>query len=289
MNTEPKATISDCIQVDSLAIKKIKRKYIKALIANKSIIYFFWLVGPFIPIVILWEIMARSGIFSEFLFPSPKSVFLSGVNLLVNGDLLKNTLDSTFRLFIGFFVATLVAIPLGVLMGLNRYVARFFDPLINLTQAIPGLAWIPLALVWFGAGFKSMTFIIFMAVFFPVIFNTLGGVRGTNQTFVWAVLTLGGDKWNVLKEVVFPGALPSIVIGIRLGMGYGWRAVIAAEMIAAASGLGYMIFDARNWLDTPVVIVGMVVMGLIWLTLDRIVLKPVERKTIEKWGLVSRF
>ena len=137
--------------------------------------------------------------------------------------------------------------------------------------------------------FKAVTFIIFMAVFFPVVFNTLAGVRGTNQMLVWAVLTLGANRWNVLKEVVLPGALPSIVNGIRLGMGYGWRAVIAAEMIAAASGLGYMIFDARNWLDTPVVVMGMITMGLCWLSLDRMILKPIEKRTIEKWGLVTQY
>jgi NitT/TauT family transport system permease protein/taurine transport system permease protein len=214
---------------------------------------------------------------------------MAAISLLSDGALLKHTWDSTFRLLVGFIVGVSVAIPLGIAMGLNRHIARFFDPLINLAQAIPGLAWIPLALVWFGTGFTSLTFIIFMAVFFPVVFSTLGGVRGTNETLVWAVLTMGGNKIDVLKDVVLPGALPSIVTGIRIGMGYGWRSVIAAEMIAASSGLGYMIFDARNWLDTPVVIVGMIVMGLCWLALDRLFLKPIEASTIEKWGLVSKF
>ena len=269
--------------------KKVLTHILKTVFVNRYVEYSFWLIFPFIVLCIIWEMVARLGIFSEYLFPAPKSVFIAAGSLLMDGVLLKHTFVSTFRLFVGFTVGVLVAIPLGIVMGLNRYVARFFDPLINLAQAIPGLAWIPLALVWFGTGLKSMTFIIFMAVFFPVVFSTLVGVRGTNETLVWAVLTLGGKKFNVMKDVIFPGALPSIVTGIRIGMGYGWRSVIAAEMIAASSGLGYMIFDARNWLDTPVVIVGMILMGVCWLTLDRIFLKPIEARTIEKWGLVSKF
>ena len=150
-----------------------------------------------------------------------------------------------------------------------------------------GIAWLPLAITWFGLGWTSVTFIMFNTIFFLVFFNTLVGVRAVPRIFEHAVRTLGGSRRHVIFQVLIPGALPSIVTGIRMSIGFGWRALIAAEMIATSTGLGFLIYNAANFHQSDTILVGIVTIGLLWLATDRLVLQPLERRTIERWGLVS--
>jgi NitT/TauT family transport system permease protein/taurine transport system permease protein len=172
-------------------------------------------------------------------------------------------------------------------VGLNRRLAAVLEPITGFFNALSGIAWLPLAVTWFGLGWASVTFIMFNTIFFLVFFNTLVGVRTVPRLFESAVRTLGGSRRHVILQVLIPGAMPSIVTGIRLSIGFGWRALIAAEMIATTTGLGFLIFNAQNFHQTDAILVGIITIGILWLVTDRLVLRPIERWTIERWGLVS--
>lgn len=245
-----------------------------------------WVVGPFLPVIVLWEVVARLEIFSPILLPSAVTVFRTFAEYLRSGELFVHLWESLIRLMLGFLAGAGLGLPLGIAMGMSRAVKRFFDPIMNLGQAIPGLAWIPLAILWFGLGYKAVTFIIFTAVFFPILFATLSGIQGVPQVFINAGLTMGARRHQIIWGIMIKGALPSIITGVRIGIGYGWRALVGGEMIAASAGLGFLIFDARQFLKSDVVIMGMLTIGLTWVVMDQILLKPLERRTIEKWGMV---
>jgi len=175
-----------------------------------------------------------------------------------------------------------------VAMSVSRPVSAILTPLFRFFSVLAGIAWIPIATLWFGYGFGAVTFVIFNAVFFVVTYNTLLGVASIPRPLRYAAASLGAGRWRMLTEVLLPGALPNIVTGVRTGMGYAWRGLIAAEMIATNAGLGYMLFLARDFYRTEVILLGMLVIGVLWLTIDRLLLAPVERATIERWGMVLR-
>ena len=224
----------------------------------------------------------------DYFLPSPLVVVAAFGDLMRKGILPVYVADSLLHLFVAAFIGILVAVPMGILIGLNRYAAGFFYPLFNFFQSLSGIAWIPLMIVWFGFNEKTIIAAINYTVVFPVVFNTLVGVRTVPQTYRDAVLTLGGGRLTVIRDVMLPGALPNIVTGVRLGIAYGWRAMIGAEMLIAANGLGYLIFSAQTFHMTSRIMLGMIIIGLLWLFLDQFVLRPIEAVTIERWGLVQR-
>ena len=222
-----------------------------------------------------------------YLLPSPIAVAQAAWRLLSDGTLVEYLVASVGRLFIGTVLAFAIAVPLGYAVGVSRTADRMFSPIISVAQPIPGIAWIPLAILWFGLGPMAVGFIIFLAAFFPIALNTVTGVRTISRDLVRVARVFHLPPRMVLLDVVIPGALPYIVTGTRLGFGYAWRALVAGEMIAATSGLGYMIFQARDYLKTDEVIVGMLTIGLFWAAIERLVLRPIERRTIERWGLAA--
>jgi NitT/TauT family transport system permease protein/taurine transport system permease protein len=243
---------------------------------------------PFAVLLLVWYLLAASGRFPRNFLPSPLAVADALRELVLDGRLMRNILDSIGRLSLGIVVSVAMALSLGLIMGLNRGLAEFLEPLVSFLNALSGIAWIPLSIVWFGIGPKSVTFIIWNSIFFLVLFNTMLGVKAVPQIFEHAVLTMGGSRWRVIRDVLLPGALPNIVLGLRMGIGFGWRALIAAEMIGATSGLGFMIFEASQFYRSDVILAGIIVIGIIWLCTDHLVLVPLERWTIERWGLVNR-
>ena len=162
-------------------------------------------------------------------------------------------------------------------MGVSPAVSTFLTPLFRFFSVLAGIAWIPIATLWFGYGFGAIIFVIFNAVFFVVAYNTLLGVSTIPPALRNAAASLGAGRWALLTEVLLPGALPNIVTGIRTGLGFAWRGLIAAEMIATNVGLGYMLFVARDFYRTEVIVLGMIVIGAIWLLIDRLLLVPLER------------
>lgn len=241
---------------------------------------------PFVVALAIWQALSVAGIWPKVLFPSPTEVLRAFVEDLASGVLLVNLWVSLRSLLLGFVVGCAIAVPLGYLMGLSRVSRNFFDPLVNLLQAIPGLAWIPFAILWFGLGQGAVTFIIVMSVFFPVLHNLLTGIRMVQPVLVEAVQTLGAGRTDVIRHVIFPATLPNLMTGIRLGIAFGFRSLVGGEMIASTDGLGYAIFNAQQYFQSSRIVVGMLTIGIVWLAMDRLILRPIEQRTTMRWGLV---
>lgn len=248
----------------------------------------FKFASPLILLFIFWEFCVQFFQVNARVFPSIEAVFFAGVEAVNDGSIFSHIAASLGRVAVGTLLAVLISIPLGVAMGLNPIVSDFLSPLFRFFSVLAGIAWIPIATLWFGYGFGAITFVIFNAVFFVVTYNTLLGVASIPMPLRNAAASLGANGWTLLTQVILPGALPNIVTGIRTGLGFAWRGLIAAEMIATNVGLGYMLFLARDFYKTEVIVLGMIIIGLIWLAIDRLILAPVERATIERWGMVRR-
>jgi NitT/TauT family transport system permease protein/taurine transport system permease protein len=247
---------------------------------------FFWAAAPFVVLILLWQLVVELFDVSPLVFPTVPAVLRAGFDGLADGSLAAHVGASLLRVATGTALAVLVAVPLGMAMGTHRGIAAFFTPLLRFFSVLAGIAWIPIATLWFGYGFGAIVFVIFNAVFFVVTYNTVLGVSTIPIELRRAAASLGAARLAIVREVLLPGALPNIVTGIRTGLGFAWRGLIAAEMIATSTGLGYMLFLARDFYRTEVIVLGMILVGAIWLALDRLLLAPLERRTIERWGLV---
>ena len=243
--------------------------------------------APFVVLVAAWAAVSHSGILPEIFLPRPGDVARIGWTMALDGSLWINIAASLGRVLLGVVVSVPLAVAAGVLVGLSRRLATVLEPVASFFNALSGIAWLPLAVTWFGLGWASVTFIMVNTVFFLVFFNTLVGVRTVPRVFEHAVRTLGGARRHLIFQVLIPGAMPSIVAGLRMSIGFGWRALIAAEMIATSTGLGFLIFNAQNFHQTDTILVGIITIGVLWLLTDRFLLQPLERWTVERWGLVS--
>jgi NitT/TauT family transport system permease protein/taurine transport system permease protein len=245
-------------------------------------------LAPLLVLLLLWEVLVRTLGVGPRVFPDVESVARAGLDTIQDGSLAGHVGASLGRVAVGTLLAIVVSIPLGVAMGLSPAVSSFLTPLFRFFSVLAGIAWIPIATLWFGYGFGAITFVIFNAVFFVVTYNTLLGVASIPLPLRHAAASLGAGGWTMLTQVLLPGALPNIVTGVRTGLGFAWRGLIAAEMIATNVGLGYMLFLARDFYRTEVIVFGMIVIGILWLLIDRLLLAPLERATIERWGMVHR-
>lgn len=232
-------------------------------------------VGQFLalPVLLLamWEFISGWSPLAHGLrqvLPPPSLVLQDTWGLLMTGELLRHIGRSVFRIVGGFAAAALVAIPIGLGIGLWSLVSDFVDPIVEFLRPIPPPAWIPLGILWFGIGDAQNIFILSLGAFFPIVLNTIAGVRGVDRTLVWGALTLGAGYRQIIREILIPGALPFIVTGLRIGLGVGWMALVAAELMAARSGLGFLIQSARYAFLTQRVLGGMVVIGLLGLAMD---------------------
>jgi len=243
---------------------------------------------PFVPVVLLWWMLAEARVFPRAFFPGPLDVVSSFGSLVYKGILPAYLEDSLVRLAVGAAAGVALGIPLGVLVGMSARAHRALWPVLLFFQAIGDIAWLPILLIWFGFGLATMTFVIVYTVLFPVVLNTVLGVRSVPIVLHRAAQSLGASRARILLEVVLPGALPNIVTGLRNGLGYGWRALIAAEMIVGTSGVGFLMFDARRAGSVVEILLGMVVLGLAWYVVDGWLLVPLEKRTVERWGMVAR-
>jgi NitT/TauT family transport system permease protein/taurine transport system permease protein len=243
---------------------------------------------PLLVLFLVWPAIIAVFDVDPRVFPNVGAVLAAAGEGLRDGSLLAHVAASLGRVITGTVLAVLVAVPLGIAMGVNAGVSAFLTPLFRFFSVLAGIAWIPIATLWFGYGFGAITFVIFNAVFFIVAYNTLLGVASIPLRLRHAAASLGAGPIAMVREVLLPGALPNIVTGIRTGLGFAWRGLIAAEMIATNVGLGYMLFVARDFYRTEVIVLGMIIIGLLWLLIDRLLLAPLERATIERWGLVQR-
>ena len=223
-------------------------------------------------LLVVWQVVSSYVLddTTRALLPPPTAVAVAAWELVASGELFRHLYDSLRREFVAF-LWSLIAIPLGVAMGWWKGFNEQFDPLIEVLRPIPPLAWIPLSILWFGIGDLQNEFIILLGIFFPILLNTITGVKGVEPNLVRAARCLGSDEWTVLSRVVLRAALPQIVTGIRIGLGVGWMALVAAELVGANSGLGFLINDARTLLRTDIVIVGMITIGIVGLLLDVVI------------------
>jgi taurine transport system permease protein len=243
---------------------------------------------PFIPVIALWAILAEAEVFPRVFFPGPAEVVRSFIDLTWKGILPAYLHDSAARLLVGALAGMAIGIPLGLLVGLSSRAHAVFWPVLLFFQAIGDIAWLPILLIWFGFGLTTMTFVIVYTVLFPVVLNVVLGVRSIPTDMHRAAQSLGASRARILWEVVLPGALPNLITGLRNGLGYGWRALIAAEIIVGTSGIGFLMFDARRAGSVVEIMLGMIVLGILWYIVDAWLLAPIERATGQRWGLVSR-
>jgi len=202
-------------------------------------------VWPLLLIAGAWEAVSRLGLFSRYTMPPFSLILLKLIEMLVSGELFVHIAATLHRVFVGFLIATALAIPLGILMGWSKKVYKVLEATIELLRPIPPISLIPLAILWFGIGDESKVFIIAFASFFPTLLNTMYGVRGVDDYLVRSAKTLGADTYSMWRKVVIPAALPYIFAGVRIGLSLAFMSLIAAEMVAANSGLGWLIIESE--------------------------------------------
>ena len=243
---------------------------------------------PFLVLAVAWEITARLGVFPPKLFPSLVEVGAAFWRLTANGILPHHAFDTVLRLLGGFSLAAIVGVAIGILMGRSRRAEDLCLPLVSIMAPIPGIAWAPLFLLWFGLGGKPAMLLVAFVSAFPIIFNTWTGVKAVKEIWVRSAQAMGADDRRLFVKVIVPGARPYILTGLRLGLAQAWRILVGIEMLAAVPwGLGWMIFGAREFLNTDVMLAGVVVIGVIGLALEKLVFQKLEEYTVMRWGMMT--
>jgi NitT/TauT family transport system permease protein len=238
-------------------------------------------------ILTVWELVARFSGWSNNVFPGPIAVLTSTQELIANGKLLKNTVASLFRVSMGFSLAVLLGVPLGVLVGRIESVKLLINPAVQFLRPISPLAWIPLAMLWFGIGDPPAIFLIFLASFFPMVVSTAVAVESIRPTFFQVAANFNFSRYEVLTKIVIPAITPQVITALRMTIAIAWLVVVAAEMIAVQSGLGYLILDSRNALRMDYVMVGMIAIGIIGLLLD-FIMRELGNIESTAWGRLTK-
>ncbi|QMV65564.1 taurine ABC transporter permease TauC [Pseudomonas berkeleyensis] len=235
----------------------------------------------------LWWAVTTAGLIEPLFLPSPQAVLARGWQLLgegyMNASLWQHLGASLGRIGLGLLAAVLTAVPLGIAIGRHRIARGIFDPLIEFYRPIPPLAYLPLIVIWCGIGELSKVLLIYLAIFAPVAIATATGVRNVDPTKLRAAQSLGATQAQLIRHVILPSALPDILTGIRIGLGVGWSTLVAAELIAATEGLGFMVQSAAQFLVTDVVILGILVIALIAFALE-LGLRALQRKLVPWHG-----
>ena len=220
-------------------------------------------------IVIVWQLVVILTRPDPAILPPPIDVLATFGQLVRNGELATDTAYSLARVCSAWVLSALIAVPLGLFMGTSRSIERIVNPFVELLRPISPLAWIPLAILWFGIGEAGKVFVVCIGAFFPVLLNAVAGAKSVDPTLLHAGQVFGcNTRLALFRRVVVPASMPAVVVGLRIGFGTGWAAIIAAELVAAQSGLGYLIANGMDILRADQVIVGMVVIGVLGLLFD---------------------
>jgi taurine transport system permease protein len=219
-------------------------------------------------LLLLWWAITALGLVAPLFLPPPqvvlqKLILIASPQGFMDATLWQHLGASLARMLVALFFAALIGIPVGIAMGLSPAIRGLLDPLIELYRPVPPLAYLPLMVIWFGIGETSKILLIYLAIFAPVTLSTLAGVKNAQQVRIRAAQALGASRWQLLRYVILPGALPEILTGLRIGLGVGWSTLVAAELIAATRGLGFMVQSAGEFLATDVVLAGIAVIALI--------------------------
>ncbi|HCM6910803.1 taurine ABC transporter permease TauC [Klebsiella aerogenes] len=239
----------------------------------------------------IWWAVTALQLISPLFLPSPwqvlqKLLTIAGPQGFMDATLWQHLAASLTRIAIALVLAAIVGVPVGIAMGLSPTVRGILDPLIELYRPVPPLAWLPLVIIWFGIGETPKILLIYLAIFAPVVMSTLAGVKSAQQVRVRAAQSLGASRAQVLWLVILPGALPEILTGLRIGLGVGWSTLVAAELIAATRGLGFMVQSAGEFLATDVVLAGIAVIAIIAFVLE-LGLRALQRRLTPWHGEVQ--
>ena len=236
--------------------------------------------------LIFWHVVVK--VSKSDIFPTPWQVMLGLVELAQQGVLVKYIVASLFRVTWGFLLAIAIGVPAGLLLGWYQPAAAAFNPMIQIFRPISPIAWIPVAILWFGVTDVAPVFLIFLASVFPITVSSMAAVQNMQPVYVRAARNFGLNNMQLFQKVIFPACLPQILTGLRIALGIAWLVVVAAEMIAVNSGLGYLIIDARNaGKRYDLVVAGMVMIGLIGLALDAAV-RRLEKFDEVRWGYANK-
>jgi len=209
-------------------------------------------------------------VFPNYIIPTPSDVLNAGYSLIVTGQLLDDTINTLFKVLLGILLATVVAVPLGIILGWSERLEAMSDLIVSILRPIPPVAWIPFSLLWFGIGIAPAVFIIFMGCLFPIIVYTIDGVKRTDKVFIETGQTLGANDFQILRKVIFPSSFPTIVSGVKVAFGIDLMCTVSAEMVGSTSGLGQMIMTASTLSNTGDIVIGMLAIGIIGLVFDRL-------------------
>lgn len=241
----------------------------------------------FIIILIAWKLACDAGVWSKYILPTPERVLNTFIGMVENGSIFNNIYASMRRVIIGFSISALIGIPLGIVFGMNNSLYEYFKVILNFFRNVPPLAMIPMLILWFGIGEETKIIIIILASFFPIFTSTLKGIRNCDPKLIEVGKAFEMSRLQIITKIIIPNALLDIVVGLKLSLGYSFRAIIGAELIAASSGLGYLISDGKEMSRTDIVIVGIIVIGILGVLCDFIfakVVKIVSRgKTVEAY------
>ena len=221
-----------------------------------------------ITIFVLWEILSGLGWLNVYLVPPPSQIWDRLLTVAGTGQLIRHISASLYRVVFGFGLALCLALPLGFLLGLLPSMRGFISPSLSFFQQIPAIAWIPMFILWLGIDEASKIAIIVYSAFFPLFLNTLHGIASTDPKLKEVAYTYGLSYWGLINRVYLPSAAPSVFVGMRLGLSYCWRSLVAAELLGASKGIGYLIQEGREMAQPDLILVGVFVIGLIGLSLD---------------------
>jgi NitT/TauT family transport system permease protein len=239
-----------------------------------------------VTLLAIWEGFAGIGLFSTALTPPLETIAATIWDMTRDGTLPTNALATLTRVFVGFAISFVIAVPLGVLMGRYWVAERFFLPLVSVIVPIPSLAWVPLLLLWCGIGDTATLIVVVYASAFPLLYNVWRGVTAVNPIWLRAARVMGADRWTMFRKVILPGAMPYIITGARLGFGRAWIGVVGAELLSSPQfGLGEIIFNAGEFLQSNVMFSAIIVTGALGVILERFVFQVVEGVTVRKWGM----
>ena len=246
--------------------------------------------GLFVVLVALWQLLVGTGVINNPAIPSPGAVLASLYRGLFTGQhlLVFATLETVGRLLLGYVIAVAAGAGLGMLAGRHHDLASALNPIVALWIPLPAIVTIPVLSLWLGAGNAVIVLTVIFSAWIPIYLGALQGTRSISERQLWVARSFGASAWAELRKVIAPGAIVHMAPSLRVGMGYAWRAVIAAEIIVPhGKGLGIMIYAAREFFDVPTMYAGVLVIALFGLALDHLAFPAIERATIVRWGLAS--
>jgi sulfonate transport system permease protein len=269
-------------QSESNAIKPIRSTFRIALPFNKVIVSTKHIaIGSIIPIILLivWEVLSRFAVLPTHLLPAPTIIVQKIYSMIQDGSLWGHMGITLYRVFVGFLLGSIVAVIFGSIVGFFKFAEQLLDPLLQAFRSIPSLAWVPLFILWLSIGETSKITLIAVGVFFPVYLNIVSGVKGVDRKLIEVGKIYGFSTYQLIKKIILPASLPSFLVGIRSGLGLGWMFVVAAELMGASQGLGFLLVFGQNMSSPDIIIASIILFALLGKVSDA-VLKAIETKAL---------